>query len=74
MIARVSAFKARSSGDFERAVAPKEKEACSSIDFERLVASKEKEACSGIDFERSVASKHVRAVISSAYCDELGGC
>ena len=66
MIASVSAFKARSSSDFERAVASKEKEACSSIDFERSVASKEKEACSSIDFERSVASKHARTLLSSA--------
>ena len=55
VIANVSAFKARSSSDFERAAASKEKEACSSIYFERSVASKAKEACSSIDFERSVA-------------------
>ena len=70
VIASVSAFKARSSSDFERAVASKEKEACSSIDFECSVASKEKEACSSSDFERSVAcrryKKQARAVISSA--------
>ena len=66
VIASVGAFKARSSSDFERAVASKEKEVCSSIYFERSVASKEKEACSSTDFERSVASKQVRAVFSSA--------
>ena len=52
VIPSVSGFKARSSSEFERVVASKEKEACSSIDFERSVASKEK--------------KHARALISIA--------
>ncbi len=34
----LSGLKARSSSDFERSVASKEKEACSSSDFERSVA------------------------------------
>ena len=50
VISNVSGFKARSSSDFERAVASKEKEACSSTDFERSVA-----------FRRS--KKQARAVI-----------
>ena len=49
----LSGFKARSSSDFERSVASKEKEACSSTDFERSVA-----------FRRY--KKQARAVISSA--------
>ena len=35
----LSGLEARSSSDFERSVASKEKEACSSIDFDRSVAS-----------------------------------
>ena len=53
VIPSVSGFKARSSSEFERAMASKEKEACSSIDFERSVA-----------FRRY--KKQARAVISSA--------
>ena len=56
----LSAFKARSSSDFERSVASKEKEACSSIDFERSVASKHAQRL----LRRS--KKQARAVISSA--------
>jgi len=49
----LSGFQARSSSDFERSVASKDKEACSSTDFERSVA-----------FRR--CKKQARAVISSA--------
>ena len=49
----LSGLEARSSSDFERSVASKEKEACASINFERSVA-----------FRRS--KKQARALISSA--------
>ena len=56
----LSGLKARSSSDFERSVASKEKEACSSIDFERSVAAKHVQK----PLRRS--RKQARAVISSA--------
>ena len=49
----LSGFEARSSRDFERPVASKEKEACSSTDFERSVAVRR-------------SKKQARAMISSA--------
>ena len=56
----LSGLKARSSSDFERSVASKEKEACSSTDFERSVASTHLQR----PLRRS--KKQARAVISSA--------
>ena len=62
----LSGLKARSSSDFKRSVASKEKEACSSIDFERSVASKHVRAVSSSAQWLRRKKNHARAVISNA--------
>ena len=64
----LSGFKARSSNNFERSVAPKEKEVCSSTDFERSVGfrrSKKQARAEQSDFERDFEG--TTSMIESAF-------